>query len=85
MIILTEKQQEPLIPKPTILKPFDLYIRIQNECLILLAERVLTDSAEPQLNQNAQSFEHTTGKRVPCSLRDKENTVTDGHDRNQVE
>jgi hypothetical protein len=35
----------------------------------------LTNSTEPQLNQNAQSIEHTTGKRIPCGLRDKENTI----------
>ena len=40
VIILTEKQQEPWVPKPTILKPFDLFIRIQNESHILLAERI---------------------------------------------
>ena len=26
--ILTETPQEPIVPKPTILKPFDLFIRI---------------------------------------------------------
>ena len=87
MRILTEKPQEPLIPKPTILKPFDLFKRIQIESHILLTERVrsITNSTESQLNQNAQSFEHTTGKRTPCGLRNKENPITDGHDRNQVE
>jgi hypothetical protein len=39
MRILTEKPQEPLVPKPTILKPFDLFIRIQRESRIPFAER----------------------------------------------
>ena len=46
---------------------------------------VLTNSTEPQPNQNAQSFKHTTGKRIPCGLRDNKNTIDDGHDGNQVE
>ena len=46
--------------------------------------KVFTNSTEPHLSQNAQFFEHATGKRVPCGHRDKENTITDRHDRNQV-
>ena len=84
---LTEKPKEQLFPKPTILKLFDLFIRIQNESHNLLSERseALTDSAEPQLNQSAQFFKHKTGKWIPCGLRGNENTIADGHDRNQVE
>ena len=81
MRILTEKPQEPLVPKPTILMLFDLFKGFKTSPTFLWM-KVFTNSTDSQLSQNAQFFEHTTGKRVPCGRRDEENTITDGHDGN---